>query len=103
MRFELKEENGFIPDFECETPGRELSCFIPDGYLWEQINYGQGEGQVVINNCEWGFYYSDDNAISIVLHTGTITVEEGLQFVSAVKEKIFGENCNSVKTLIVAG
>ena len=72
MRFDLLEKNGFVPNLEYGNEGQEHSCFIPDGIPWLQLSYGQGEGQVSILDCEWGFYYGDNKVISIELHDGTV-------------------------------
>lgn len=101
MNFYLKEKNGFIPDLEYGERGSELSCFIPDGISWTQINYGQGEGQVLINGCEWGFYYTDNDSIGVTLHDGVVSLEESLHFINAVKEKIFGNHSADVSILLI--
>jgi hypothetical protein len=68
--------------------GVELSCYIPDGVLWTQINYGQAEGQVLIDGREWGFYWHGPQELSVVLHDGVIDAEAALKFVHAVAEKV---------------
>ena len=101
MIFELRENDGFVPDIEDGGLGKELSGFIPDGYKWEQLNYGQGEGQVQINNCEWGFYYGGNNSISIILHEGSIDIEDAYIFIGKVKEKIYGEKSITTQILLI--
>ncbi len=100
MKFELKEKNGFIPNLVYGNKGSELACFIPDGVPWTQANYGQGEGQVIIENNEWGFYFGDD-AISVVLHEGSLPFKEAYEFVSSVSEKIFLDRKKDVSINLV--
>jgi hypothetical protein len=68
--------------------GRELRCFIPDELPWVQLNYGQGEGQVMINNCQWGFYWQSPNELAICLESGEVDRKFAYQFVLAVAKKL---------------
>ena len=97
MIFYLKERNNFVPDLQYGSTGVELECFIPDGYEWLQINYGQGEGQVLINGCEWGFYYSNHDSITVVLHEGDISEDEAYEFAKDVCNHIFGSKSADVE------
>ena len=96
MKIDLRELNGFVPDLDYGNAGNELSCFIPDGFEWKQVNYGQGEGQVMINGCEWGFYYGDNDVVSVVLHSGKVPLQETLSFINGVVCKIYGSKADSV-------
>jgi hypothetical protein len=96
MRFDLREVSGYFPELEYGDQGNELSCFIPDKISWKQVNYGQGEGQARIESCEWGFYYGDDDSLSIVLHSGSILLDEALIFVNKVCHKVFGDRSSGV-------
>ena len=96
MTFAIKEKSGIIPDLDYGSRQSELSCFIPEGYDWEQTNYGQGEGQVRVEGSEWGFYYSDDG-INITLHEGIIPLSEAVRFVEKVAEKIYGQSISTVE------
>ena len=100
MKFELVDREGFIPELTYGEPGREMQCFVPDGYEWQQTNYEQGEGQVLINGHRWGFYYAQEG-ISIVLESGVVTIGEATTFVQAVKEKIYGEKSREVQIVLV--
>jgi hypothetical protein len=101
VRFDLKNKNGLETELKYGDRGRELSCFMPDDSQWEQINYGQGEGQLLVNGCEWGFYYTDDNSISVVLHKGSLSRSEAEAFVDAVKLKIYGADSVNVEVKFV--
>lgn len=49
----------------------DLNRIIPEGIDGHALNFGQGEGQVLIDNSVWGIYYADnDNCI--------LQYEEGL-------------------------
>jgi hypothetical protein len=101
VRFDLKNMNGLEAVLKYGDPGRELSCFMPEDSQWEQINYGQGEGQLLVNGCEWGFYYTDDNSLSVVLHKGPLSRSEAEAFVDAVKLKIYGADSVNVEVKFV--
>ncbi|MCY1041903.1 hypothetical protein OV208_11315 [Corallococcus sp. bb12-1] len=61
-----------------------LSVFFPEGADCEQLNHGQGEGQVLIDGHEWGFYYNDRVHLDVVLHDGGLSVEAARQVVSRI-------------------
>lgn len=96
MKFKLKEKNGFFPDVLYGAPDVELGCFIPEGCSWAQVNYGQGEGQVIVDGVEWGFYYGDDDSLFIIMHEGDITYDEALKFVEQVSINLFKDKSDSV-------
>jgi len=101
MIFELKEDSDYVPELCYGCVGEELKCFIPDDCQWKQISYGQGEGQVLIDNCVWGFYYTDNESISVVLHKGIINLDTACDFINKVKLKVYGDKCLSVQTVLV--
>jgi hypothetical protein len=101
MQFEIKERSGYLPELQYGCTGYELSCFIPDSYEWKQINYGQGEGQVLIDFCEWGFYYTDNDSLIVVLHEGVILLNEAVKFIELVVKKVFTEKSGNVDVLLV--
>ncbi|MDE2420395.1 MAG: hypothetical protein KGO49_04330 [Gammaproteobacteria bacterium] len=91
MNFVIREPNGFIPELTYGQKGRELECFIPDGYEWVQLNYGQGEGEVKLsNNTIWGFFYGEDY-IAIYFYSGNIDLASAIEFIEKVAKKIFQE------------
>ena len=96
MIFRLREENGFLPDLVYGDRGRELRCFIPIEYSWKQLNYGQGEGQVLINGSEWGFYYSSYETIDVILHDQATSQKEALQFAHRVCEHVYKDRYKNV-------
>ena len=92
MRFVIEATSGILPDWDYgpSVPNRrELGCFVPAGYEWKQLNYGQGEGQVEIAGCEWGFYIYSASALSVYLHVGRVDMAYAVDFIEAVARKIF--------------
>ena len=59
--------------FRNEPP---LGLFFPEGEDCHQINCGQSEGQVFINNCEWGFYWNSPETLDMVVHYEQLSREE---------------------------
>jgi hypothetical protein len=92
----IRSQMAFVVKFDTSEPlrirlgpqGSELSCYVPSGVPWKQINYGQSEGQVEIDGREWGFYWQGPREFAVILHDGEIDVSEALQFVRAVAEKV---------------
>lgn len=88
MKYIVRVAGESFPQLEYGPSGSELSCFIPTGTTWKQLNYGQGEGQVEISGCEWGFYYTDEsNALAIYLHVGECPAHEAFDLVRRIAEK----------------
>ena len=90
MRFLIRPTTGALPDLPLGPPGRELGCYLPPDVEWRQVNYGQGEGQVLIAGREWGFYQAEGGALSVVLHAGTVAAADGLAFALQVAEVVAG-------------
>lgn len=87
MVFEITCVGGGFPDIEYPR-GRELSVFFPAGHACVQLNYGQGEGQVLIDGAEWGFYYSDKTTLHAVLHEPGPAPHEAAAIVAGVCARI---------------
>ena len=64
--------------------GQELSVFFPKGRPAVQVNYGQGEGQVLIDGLEWGFYYNERGNLDVVLHGAGISPSQASGVVSDI-------------------
>lgn len=101
MRFELRTDVSNIDKIEYGKKGSELECFIPAEYEWKQLNFGQGEGQVLVDGCEWGFYYTDNNMIGIVLHEGDIDISQASIFIKKVKEKVSKSVSAEIEVVLV--
>jgi hypothetical protein len=81
---------GMRPEIRLGPEGRELACYVPPGLAWRQLNWGQAEGQVEINGCEWGFYWWSSTDLAIKLHAGEIDAVEALDFARAVGRHLGG-------------
>jgi len=88
VKFCISPIDSDFPDLAYPPSPNELSLFFPDDYSCEQINYGQGEGQVLIEDCEWGFYFNDEGNLSIVLHDGELTESEAIAVVKSICQKL---------------
>lgn len=88
MRFYIRALGEPFPNFPLGPVGEELACYIPPGIRWQQLNYGQGEGQVEIDGAEWGIYRSSESELSLILHTGRVELEAGFAFLRGVASVI---------------
>jgi hypothetical protein len=59
MIFSITAIDEPFPQLEYGQNPRHLECFIPAGVEWHQLNFGQGEGQVEIEGCEWDSIVGD--------------------------------------------
>ena len=66
----------------------ELSLIIPSGIQGRVINYGQGKGQVEINNTVWGVYVNNDNNYCMSLEQGLIQWKDLNKLVKEIKNTI---------------
>jgi hypothetical protein len=82
------------PKLALGSRGEELSCYIPADVRWQQLNYGQWEGQVEIDGCEWGFYWTDSKTFEVILHAGGVKLNDAIQFVRKVAKKVGGNSEN---------
>ncbi|KJZ16289.1 hypothetical protein TW85_00490 [Marinomonas sp. S3726] len=99
MKFELVDRQGYIPDLNYGDQGRELSCFVPTDYKWEQVSFDNGEGEVCIEGHTWHFFFTQEG-IGIQLVDGIVTAKEADLFLHLVKEHIFGEKTQEVQIFI---
>jgi hypothetical protein len=99
VKFVIMPTGAPFPKLELGTldRGGALACFIPAGIEWKQINYGQGEGQVEIGGCEWGFYYTSRYKCSslaagwgivVQLEVGDFSANAALELVQRIAELI---------------
>lgn len=86
MKFLVRVQGEPFPYPGSGPQGSELAGYIPAGTAWKQLNYGQGEGQVEIGGCEWGFYQTGGGELAIYLHTGECSATEALDFVCRIAE-----------------
>ncbi len=68
---------------------KDLRDLVPDGFKGEAVNYGQGEGQIRIENTEWGFYCGPDGAgYSIVLEEGSVDFDRAVAMAAGILTQI---------------
>jgi hypothetical protein len=89
--FAIRFQNRKVPEFKLGRVNSELSCYVPDGVPWRQINYGQGEGLVEVDGREWSFYFgAEKGELCVYLESGGLLLSDAVQFVNAVANKISG-------------
>jgi hypothetical protein len=88
LKFAIQKVDRDFATVPLGPSGQELAGFIPAGRTWRQLNYGQGEGQVEVDGCEWGFYYAGPGILMIVLHRGEVEMSKAVEFVSGVAARI---------------
>lgn len=88
MKFRIAPVEGLFPELDYPASPNELSLFFPAGHSCEQINYGQGEGQVLIDGMEWCFYYNDNGDLSVVLHEAGLSNAKATAVVEAICERL---------------
>lgn len=102
MIFEILDEDSSLDKIIYGKKGRELSCFIPFDSGWTQLNYGQGEGEVSINSCTWGFYFSD-NGLSVALLSGEIKINDAYELLQGIAKKILKDSFSDDSLIIREG
>lgn len=90
MRFVIKVQGDKFPYPKLGPRGAELVGYVPPGIAWQQLNYGQGEGQVEIAGCEWGFYHSGDGELSVHLHAGRCSAKDAFELVCRIADLVCG-------------
>ena len=88
MRILIRGKQCQFPELSYGERGREFSCLLADELDWQQLNYGQGEGQFSWLACEWGIYYDEDGSLSLELHEGEMNFSDAVNLVAGIKEKI---------------
>lgn len=101
MKFELVDRQGYIPDLNYGEAKNELACFIPSNYSFRQVSYNNGEGEAIIDNHTWYFFFTQEG-IGIQLMDGIVTLKEAEHFLLAIKSHIWGENHQQVQ-IFMAG
>jgi len=91
MRFVIRCASGPFPYPDLGPRGRELETYIPPGVEWKPINYGQGEGQVEIAGCEWGFYQTDSKCLEVALHIGQCPASVAFDLVQRIAQMTCGD------------
>lgn len=80
MIFTLKTEKPIeFPD--------DFADLIPPNFSGEVLNYGQGEGQIRIEDTVWGFYYGKEECC-VQFEEGTVELEKFNEITIAVKANL---------------
>ena len=66
----------------------DLDELIPEGWQGEALNYGQGEGQIRVGECEWGFYFDDSGRQYFVLVEGSVELHDAYAMASGILARI---------------
>ncbi len=67
----------------------QLRPFVPDGPDCEQINFGQGEGQIRIGEAIWGIYLWDGCDIyELVLEEGELGLEDFARDLKRIRDAV---------------
>ncbi|SBS28341.1 hypothetical protein MSP8886_01130 [Marinomonas spartinae] len=99
MKFELVDRQGYIPDLNYGSAGKELACFVPADYPFEQLSYNNGEGEVRIDGHTWHFFFTQEG-VGIKLIDGVVSLKEAEKMLQAIKTHIWGENHQQVQIFI---
>ena len=78
----------------------DLNRVIPEELPGKAINYGQGEGQVEIQNTVWGFYVGDDNNYYMQYEEGSENWSTIQFLVHSITQKINTEFGADVKLVL---
>ncbi|MDA7527788.1 hypothetical protein N8590_02255 [bacterium] len=65
-----------------------LSPFIPTSVSAKQLNYGQGEGQIQVEDCVWGIYvdFDREHAYKIQFEEGTLSLPQFIRHIELIKD-----------------
>jgi hypothetical protein len=70
--------------------GRELAYLMPEEVEWDQLAYGQGEGQVRALECKWGIYWEGPHRLSLEVEEGQVQAERAIVLANQIATKLFG-------------
>ena len=99
MKFGLVDRQGYVPDMNYGDAGKELACFVPSDYEFEQVSYNNGEGEVKVDGHVWRFFFTQEG-IGVELMGGIVTLKEAQAFLQNVKNHIWGENNQQVQIFL---
>jgi hypothetical protein len=90
MRFVIRSLKQPFPFPALGPRGSELIGYVPPGVKWKQMNYGQGEGQLEIGGCEWGFYQKSKHELVVALHVGEFAASAAFDLVNNIGNMLHG-------------
>ena len=65
-----------------------LQSLVPDQMDGEALNWGQGEGQLRVEDTVWGFYINDAKDYSYTLEEGVVSLEQASAIAIGILERI---------------
>lgn len=66
----------------------DLAALVPEGMSGEALNYGQGEGQLRVNESVWGFYSDDTLRYYFILEEGVLSIQEASEIALGILSRI---------------
>ena len=91
MRIKIDDQNQFKI-----SSLADLDRIIPVSRTGKALNYGQGEGQIQIENTIWGFYITDHKYYRIQFEEGCLSWEQFQLFCEEIFVKIRSEFGNEI-------
>lgn len=85
--FKVTAKGGEWPDTS-PVDDSQLHWLFPPDLPCEQLNYGQGEGQALLDGAEWGFYYDRSGDLDVVMHSGELALERAAKVVELICEQM---------------
>ncbi|WP_188151487.1 hypothetical protein [Teredinibacter waterburyi] len=79
MKLILNNSEGI--EFSCKE---DLAKAIPVGIHGKPLNYGQGEGQVEIDDTVWGFYVNSEGSYYMAFEEGVVEWTKIVNLVHAI-------------------
>ena len=77
----------------------DLSRVIPDGMIGKTLNFGQGEGQVEIENTVFGFYVNSKNCYFMAYEEGSIDWGQLKTLIDAILIQLKNEFGSSIELI----
>lgn len=74
------------------VPGHELAYLVPEGTEWQQLTYGQGEGEFLMLGCLFSVFWETPRRLVVEIDDGEIDAEEAREIVHRIGKKTFGES-----------
>ena len=66
----------------------DLSKVIPSKLTGKALNYGQGEGQVEIENTVWGLYVNESGLYELQFEEGELSIVQFFEVSQAIEYKL---------------
>ena len=70
---------------EDDVAQHQLQPFIPNSVLSRQVNFGQGEGQILVEDCIWGIYEHGNHGYRIQFEEGVLTPSDFIRHLELIQ------------------